>query len=120
MKPVVKRFNEDDEFFIEEGCYIVEVSNSEDDPYLSIARVRVEVGVSTHLHSLKNIIERYVIIAGQASVSIGGLNSTNIYAGDIVVIPPSSPQKIKNIGNEDLLFIAICTPRFNKRQYQSL
>lgn len=51
--------------FFEEGCFIVEISNSSDDPEVSIARARVEPGRATQWHRLMGISERYVILEGK-------------------------------------------------------
>jgi len=40
--------------------------------------------------------------------------------GDVVVIPSLCPQRITNIGNEDLVFLAICTPRFTQKIYENM
>ena len=42
------------------------------------------------------------------------------YPGDVVVIPASERQRIANIGNKDLVFLAICTPRFERAAYEDL
>ena len=68
------------EFWFEEGCFITELSNTPDDPAVSVARARVPVGV--------------------------------------VLIPSSCRQRIANIGDKDLIFLAICTPRFRQEAYQ--
>lgn len=38
----------------------------------------------------------------------------------MVLIPPETPQRITNIGNVDLIFLAICTPRFIPACYQDV
>lgn len=120
MQPSVKPFELTNEFYIDEGCYIVEFSNSNDDPELSIARVRVEPGVTTELHHLQNITERYVIIEGEGMVEIGSLSPQTVRVGDVVIIPPMCAQRITNTGTNDLIFLAICTPRFNTEHYQKI
>jgi hypothetical protein len=47
------------EFFTEEGCFITELHNTEDDPAVSVARARVEPGVRTALHAVV-VEERYL------------------------------------------------------------
>ncbi|MGO1001331.1 hypothetical protein [Lysobacter sp. CA196] len=37
-----------------------------------------------------------------------------------MVIPPGVPQRIANLGDGDLLFLAICTPRFEPGNYEDL
>jgi mannose-6-phosphate isomerase-like protein (cupin superfamily) len=40
--------------------------------------------------------------------------------GDVVLIPPACPQRIANLGDTDLIFLAICTPRFRPEAYEDL
>ena len=117
MRPAIKKFNASSEYFFDEGCYITEISNSEDDPDLSIARARVEPGVTTKLHKLLNTIERYVILQGEGLVELNGQVSQNVFLHDVVLIPPNCSQKITNTGASDLIFLAICTPRFEATSY---
>ncbi len=117
MQPIIKKYNFANEFYFEEGCYITELSNSEDDPGLSIARARVEPGVTTKLHKLLNIVERYVILEGTGIVEIGEQLSQKVTKGDVVIIPANCAQKIMNDGLSDLVFLAICTPQFKLKHY---
>jgi mannose-6-phosphate isomerase-like protein (cupin superfamily) len=108
------------EFHTKEGCYIIELSNTMDDPDASIARARVAPGVTTRWHRLSGIAERYVIIEGRGRVEVGNLPPQDVGACDIVRIPPSCPQRITNPGPGDLIFLAICTPRFQPDAYEDI
>jgi mannose-6-phosphate isomerase-like protein (cupin superfamily) len=108
------------EYFFDEGCHITEWWNSPDDEQASIARARVEPGVTTKLHQLKGVTERYVILKGQGRVEVGKLAPETVGPGDVVVILPETPQRITNTGNTDLVFLAICTPRFTPAVYESI
>jgi mannose-6-phosphate isomerase-like protein (cupin superfamily) len=35
----------------------------------------------------------------------------------VIIVPANTRQRIKNIGKNDLLFLAICSPRFQKKNY---
>jgi len=50
-------------------------------------------------------------------VEVHGLPAQSVTAGDVVVIPPEARQRISNIGAIDLVFLAICSPRFNADVY---
>lgn len=104
----------------EEGCYVVELSNTAGDPAVSVARARVRPGGSTQLHRLKDIDERYLIIAGRGRVELDGASPQAVRAGDVVYIPRDTPQRIANTGTEDLLFLCVCTPRFEWSSYEAL
>lgn len=120
MQAQILKTPESAEYFFEEGCFILELSNSEQDPQLSIARARVKQGVSTRLHRLTSLVERYVIISGVGSVEVGDLPAQQVSAGNVVIIPPHYSQKITNTGTEDLVFLALCTPRFEKQYYEDI
>jgi mannose-6-phosphate isomerase-like protein (cupin superfamily) len=120
MKPGVKRPEDNKEYFTPEQCYILEVSNSPDDEAASIARARVAPGVTTRWHCVKDTAERYVILEGRGRVEVGDLAPRDVGTGDVVLIPPSARQRITNTGKEDLVFLAICTPRFKNEAYEDL
>lgn len=120
MKAEIKKQNLKTEFYIAEKCFITELSNSVDDPDVSIARARVEPGVTTRWHRLKGITERYVIICGKGLVEVGDLPPQEVNPGDVVLIPSMCPQRITNTCKEDLIFLAICTPRFAQDAYEDI
>ena len=120
MNEDIKKQNLNDEFFTPENCYITELSNTPDDPDVSIARARVKPGVTTRWHRLKETAERYYIVSGRGRVEIGKLPPQEVHAGDVVLIPPFCRQRITNIGSEDLIFLAICTPRFINNIYEDI
>lgn len=110
----------DGEYLFREGCYISEWWNREQDPDASIARARVETGVITRLHRLRGVHERYVILSGTGLVEVGVLPPATVRPGDVVFIPPDTPQRITNTGGSDLVFLVICTPRFTPACYEDL
>lgn len=104
----------------EEQCSILELSNTADDEAVSIARARVAAGVTTRWHRLDGIAERYVILEGQGLVEVGDLAPQQVLPGCVVRIPPAVRQRICNNGVEDLVFLAICTPRFRWEAYEDV
>jgi mannose-6-phosphate isomerase-like protein (cupin superfamily) len=120
MQAQILKTPETDEYYFEEGCFILELSNTAQDPQLSIARARLKTGMSTRLHRLTNLVERYVILSGQGSVEVADLPAQTISAGNVVIIPPRCSQKITNTGEDDLVFLALCTPRFEKPFYEDI
>ncbi len=120
MKEAIKHQNLSNEFYTPEKCYITELSNTPDDPDASIARAKVEPGVTTRWHRLIGTAERYYIVSGTGRVEVGKLSPKEVKPGDIVLIPPMCRQRITNIGSEDLVFIAICTPRFSNAVYKDI
>jgi len=118
MKEQIKPFSVDGEFYTDERCHIIELSNTADAPDVSIARARVEPGVTTRWHRLKGIAERYVILEGNGEVEVGRLPPRSVAVGDVVIIPPMCQQRIRNTDARDLVFLAICSPRFIGSAYE--
>jgi mannose-6-phosphate isomerase-like protein (cupin superfamily) len=117
MKSGVVRTDPAQEFYTPERCHILELSNSADDAALSIARARVEPGISTAFHKVVDTAERYVILAGEGIVELEGREPEPVGVGDVVLIPPGAGQRITNTGDADLVFLALCTPRFRQERY---
>ena len=120
MQTQILKANEADEYYFDEGCFILELSNSPADSGVSIARARVKAGVTTKLHRLKGVVERYVILSGIGEVEVAECEPQQVSAGDVVIIPSLCPQRITNIGTEDLFFLAICTPCFTEKVYENM
>ena len=116
---LVQHPDEANEYYFKEGCFILESLNSEEDPEVSIARARVSPGVATRKHALKGTTERYIILSGEGRLVIDGVEAL-MHTGSVAVIPAGVSQSIKNIGVEDLVFLAICSPRFTIESYQDL
>lgn len=108
------------EYFFRERCYISEWLNEPSSEALSIARARVAPGVTTRRHRLDGITERYVILSGRGLVRVGEQPPAIVEAGDVVIIAAGEPQQITNRGDEDLIFLALCTPRFRIEAYVDL
>jgi mannose-6-phosphate isomerase-like protein (cupin superfamily) len=108
------------EFLTPERCHILETYNTATDESLSIARARVEPGITTAWHVLEHTIERYIIAEGRGRVEIGDLLASDVGPGDVLVILPGTRQRIANTGTTDLIFYCVCTPRFQQSNYRSL
>ncbi len=117
MEMLIKRPNNEDEFYTDEKCYILEVLNEKDDRSQSIARATVKPGVSTTLHKLLNTSEIYFILSGKALVTIDFTEKQEVLPGDVVRIPPGKAQSISNHGHEDLVFLCFCIPAFDPINY---
>ncbi len=109
-----------DEYYFKEGCFITELHNSPDDPAVSVARARVEPGRTTRWHSLDALVERYLLVEGCGRVEIGTEAAREVGPGEVVLIPEGCRQRITNSGHTDLVFLAVCTPRFVASAYRDL
>ena len=107
------------EVWTRERCFITELVNDPEWPELSLARCRVEPGVTTELHSL-SVHEVYVIESGSGDMRLGDAPPFPVGPGDVVTIRKQLSQSIRNTGSEDLVFVCVCTPRFLPDCYTSL
>ncbi len=120
MDEPILRADEGTEAWTAERCFILELSNSERDEALSIARARVPAGVTTRWHRLHDIVERYVIIAGTGVVEVGESPAREVRPGDVVLIPAGCRQRVACGPVEELVFLALCTPRFRPQAYEDV
>lgn len=107
------------EFFTEERCHMTELLNHPASPEASLAVARVEPGVTTQLHRLDGVSERYIVRKGEGVVEIDGVRQ-RLVVGDQVVIPAGTSQRITNTGQDDLEFYCVCVPRFVPGSYVNL
>jgi len=119
-KPIVVHPDPGTAFATPERCEILEAWHDDSDPAISIARASVAPGVTTQLHSLRAVDERYLIVQGVGSVELDGRLRSDVTAGDVVVIPAGTAQRITNTGASDLVFYCICTPPFTPECYVAL
>lgn len=120
LQPAIRQRTPGTEYYTPERCHIDELSNSDTDPAVSIAHARVSAGVTTRWHRLAGIAERYVILSGRGRVEVGELAPQTVGPGDVVLIPPGCRQRIAALGDEELKFLAICTPRFRVEAYADI
>ena len=75
-------------------------------------------GTTTRWHRLSGITERYLVLSGQGVAQVDDSPPQTVSAGSVVHIPAGSLQRISNRGQEDLVFLAVCTPRFREDCYE--
>lgn len=119
-RPAIRRGEAAAESHTEERCHIRELSNTATDAAVSIAQARVSPGTVTRWHRLAGIAERYVVLRGQGRVELEGLPPQFLMPGDVALIPAGCAQRIANTGGDDLVFLAICTPRFVPEAYEDI
>lgn len=119
QEPALIRANGQTEFWTEERCYITELCNTDLLIGGSLAIARVEPGVTTQLHSLTGVMETYIVIEGCGMMEVAD-REFEIHPGDQVVIPPGCAQRVTGLGEDDLRFYCLCTPRFTPASYVNL
>jgi len=101
-----------------ERIFVTELMNAPEEPGLSLAKFRVEEGVTTQLHSI-GVQEWYIIESGTGIMNVDG-NRFDVTTGDCFKIEPHQPQQIENTGSADLVFQSICIPRWQPDTYKNL
>ncbi len=84
----------------------------------SLAHAIVKPGEITHNHRLKTS-EVYYILKGKGIMYIDD-ESEKVKEGQVVYIPPGSKQRIKNTGDEDLIFLCIVDPAWKPEDEEIL
>ncbi len=103
----------------DERLFVTELLNESAVPYLSVARCRVLPGVTTQLHAL-SVNEWYLIEAGLGRMRLGDGEPFDVGVRDAIQIPAGTAQQISNPGDDDLVFLCVCVPRFRPDVYRSL
>ena len=78
----------------------------------SFAVGRVQMLGSTYLHRLKSS-EVYFILKGTAEFTIND-DTAVVGASQAIYVPPGASQQVKNVGNDELLFICIVDPAWKE------
>ncbi len=110
---------ENKEFWTRERCFIKELLNHSNAPNVSLAVARVAPGVTTQLHALAGVNETYIVRKGKGIVEVDG-SKIPVSTNDTVFIGKDIPQRISNVGSEDLEFYCLCMPRFQQNCYINL
>ena len=84
----------------------------------SLVHAVVKLGEITFLHRLKSS-EVYYILQGKGLISINN-ETKEVEGGQAIYIPPNSTQRIKNIGDENLVFLCIVDPAWRKENEEIL
>ena len=84
----------------------------------SLAVGRVQMMGSTYLHRLKGS-EVYFILKGTAEFAINDEKAV-VGASQAVYVPPGASQQLKNVGNEELIFVCIVDPAWKEEDEEIL
>ena len=79
---------------------------------VSVARARVEPGVTPRWHRRPNPTERSLILEGRGRIEGDDGSPEAVGLSDGVPVPPGVRPPIANTGDADLIFLATGTPRY--------
>jgi mannose-6-phosphate isomerase-like protein (cupin superfamily) len=111
LKMFIKKHDEASEFEAGDLTILRELVHPVNDGLAigySLAHARLPLGAASLPHSLKGS-ELYYILQGKGQLFINSENR-ELTKGDSALVPPMSIQYIKNIGEEELLFLCIVEP----------
>lgn len=91
---------------------IIHPKNDRTSPGISLALAELLPGQATKPHYLKPLVEIYYILDGQGVMHIEE-ETTDVFPGQAVYIPPGQVQFIENPGPEKLRFLCICHPGYD-------
>jgi mannose-6-phosphate isomerase-like protein (cupin superfamily) len=77
----------------------------------SLAEARVPPGSDTEEHYHRRTEELYFFTAGAGRLRLGD-EERAVRAGDCAVIPPGTPHKLFNDGDEPLVLLCCCAPPY--------
>jgi mannose-6-phosphate isomerase-like protein (cupin superfamily) len=77
----------------------------------SLAEATVPPCGSTFLHLHHESEEIYLFISGRGRMTLGD-EEREVEGGDSVLIPPNTPHKLVNAGNEPLVLLCACSPPY--------
>ncbi|MCU7940518.1 MAG: hypothetical protein KZQ64_03285 [gamma proteobacterium symbiont of Bathyaustriella thionipta] len=95
----VTKYQADNQFTTSERCTINELLNNADNKHCSIAKASVQQGITTQLHTVKNSVEYYIILEGEAEVFINNSPAETVGYLDVVtgvdlVVTTAIPDQI--------------------------
>jgi mannose-6-phosphate isomerase-like protein (cupin superfamily) len=77
----------------------------------SLAEATVPPGTATEEHYHRQTEELYFFTAGAGRLRLGD-EEREVRAGDCAVIPPGTPHKLFNEGDEPLVLLCCCAPPY--------
>ena len=96
-------------FITKDGSTIREFAHTD---VQSLAEATVAPGAQTEEHFHRNSEELYLFTSGMGRMRLGD-EERDVRAGDCVVIPPKSPHKLWNTGENRLVLLCCCVPPYS-------
>jgi mannose-6-phosphate isomerase-like protein (cupin superfamily) len=78
----------------------------------SLAEARVAPGGETAEHYHRRAEEIYYFVAGAGRMRLGD-EEAGVKTGDCAVIPPGTPHKLWNTGEDPLILLCCCAPAYS-------
>ena len=101
-------------FITADGSSIREVAHPSWTParHQSLAEATLEPGGETAEHYHPRSEELYYFVAGSGRMRLG-TEETEVGPGDCVPIPPGTPHKLFNTGEDRLVLLCCCAPAYS-------
>jgi mannose-6-phosphate isomerase-like protein (cupin superfamily) len=85
----------------------------------SVAEAIVEAGRATTMHLHRRSEEIYLFTSGTGRMTLAD-EEFAVAAGDAVPIPPGTPHKLTNGGDEPLVLLCVCAPAYSNEDTELL
>ncbi len=79
---------------------------------LSLAEATLPPGTATVEHAHLQAEEIYYVLRGRGSMTLAG-EQREVGPGDGILIPPGTRHRIRNVGEEPLVFLCCCAPPYS-------
>jgi mannose-6-phosphate isomerase-like protein (cupin superfamily) len=110
----IKNRNQVPSFITKDGSTIREILSPSNSctRCQSLAEAILHAGAETEAHYHPQTEEIYYILSGRGMMRIRE-DVREVVPGDGIIIPPGSAHQIRNIGEEDLVFLCCCVPAYS-------
>ncbi|NOZ83025.1 MAG: cupin domain-containing protein [Euryarchaeota archaeon] len=111
---MLRRWSEAEEYVTKDGSKVRELIHPlhTGESRLSVAIARLEEGCAARKHLHRESEEVYYIISGSGVVHVGG-ESSQVEAGDAVLIPANTPHFAVNTGRGELVILCASSPPYS-------
>lgn len=115
------RYAEVEPFVTRDGSQIRELMHPgvHGNRHQSLAEATVAPGASTLLHRHHTTEEIYHFKHGAGTMTLGDERFA-VHAGDTVCIPPGTPHRLENTGEEALILLCACVPAYSDKDTELL
>ena len=115
------RYADIESFVTRDGSRIRELMHpgTHGNRHQSLAEATVAPGAGTLLHRHRATEEIYYFTQGAGLMTLGTERFT-VRAGDTVCIPPGTPHRLENTGEEVLVLLCACAPAYSHEDTELL
>jgi mannose-6-phosphate isomerase-like protein (cupin superfamily) len=77
--------------------------------HLSVTWLVLPGGCEQHMRSHEEAEQAYVVVRGEATMSVAG-DTQAVTEGDLILVPPATEHSVRNDGGDDFACVSIQSP----------